>query len=94
MVIGAPGEKVGIDEKARERTMPTSVFGTQAIRTSEMDGYDYVEVRSRHDGKEGRPKSYGGLSGAGLWRVGLNVKGHEATWDGSADLCGVAFLEM
>lgn len=96
MIIGAPGEKATISEKDRERIMPTSIFGTMVARHTERAGFDYVEVRSKHDGKDGRPVSYGGLSGSGLWRVGLqlNTEKRTAAWDGTADLSGVAFLQM
>lgn len=34
-------------------------------------GFDYLEVKTRHGGRNGPPQSFGGFSGGGLWQVPL-----------------------
>jgi hypothetical protein len=92
-IFGAPGEQAAKDDVERQWEMPTGLYGhSETPAGSERDGFDYAELRTLHDGRDGRPRSYGGLSGSGLWRFR-----HDATsgqWDPKGELAGVAFYEV
>lgn len=93
-VFGSPGEQVAASEGEQQWLMGTGVFGSYAppVR-SERDGFDYAEIRTWNDGEDGRPVSYEGLSGSGLWRLGVNERNGAVVWDGSITLEGVAFYQ-
>lgn len=61
------------------------------------DGFDYVETVADPHNAEGLPKSYGGVSGSGLWKMTLEKKPgapiETATLGDAFALAGVAFYE-
>jgi hypothetical protein len=92
-VLGAPGEQVIPSAEKQEWSMGVGFFGsTGAPRRSERDGFDYAEIDA-WPSRDGRPRSYQGLSGCGLWRVGFVEGNGRLAWDGSIALEGVAFYQ-
>jgi hypothetical protein len=59
------------------------------------DGYDYVQINIDRTKYPSVPKSFGGISGSGLWEFPLfrNTNG-QIVWDGKSKLVGVAFAEI
>ncbi len=53
--------------------------------------FDYLEFEARYGGIDEPPRSFGGLSGAGLWQASLNRTPEGALTAGRPVLCGVAF---
>lgn len=54
--------------------------------------FDYVELPLTPKRVDGFPNKYGGISGAGLWRLGeANDADRTVTWTGTVSLQGVAF---
>ena len=93
-VFGSPGEQVAPSEAEQQWLMGTGIFASYAAPLrSERDGFDYAEIRTWNDGRDGRPQSYAGLSGSGLWRLGVRQQEGAVVWDGSLTLEGVAFYQ-
>lgn len=46
-------------------------------QTQELDGYDYFEFPVSAESRDGAPRSWGGMSGGGLWQVPLKQKGED-----------------
>jgi hypothetical protein len=66
-VLGATAEQAKLDEGV----MNTTAFGSRVIRKESRDGFDYLDHLIKREGRPWLPQSYGGISGAGLWRVDL-----------------------
>jgi hypothetical protein len=90
-VIGAPGEEVS--DTTAGRSMPMHLYPAGEVMDIERAGFDYVDLPARRE-RHGRPKSYGGISGSGLWRFGWtpSADGTRA-WDKRLSFEGVAFWE-
>jgi hypothetical protein len=93
-LIGAPGEEVqpptATDQEMSAHLHPVS---DEEVAKTDRGGFDYIEIRA-HYGSAGRPQSYRGLSGSGLWRIGwTRSPDRSGTWDETASLEGVAFFE-
>jgi len=93
-VFGSPGEQVTPSEAEQQWQMGTGIFasGASPVR-SERGGFDYAVIHTWNDGRDGRPQSYAGLSGSGLWRLGIRDQEGALAWDGSVTLEGVAFYQ-
>jgi len=71
-------------------------FVTTLSKQFQKDGFDYLET-TEGEGVAGLPKSYGGVSGAGLWRVILSKRPSAPITDAIIKdfaLAGVAFYEF
>ena len=63
-------------------------------RVFERGEYDFVDTVVRYDGKDTMPKSFGGISGGGLWKVDLEYSKQDGKWVHTRPvLCGLAFYE-
>ena len=92
-VIGAAAEQASFG--TNEAIMPTNLFASAIMSTTERDGYDYLDLAVRVGGRPGLPTSYGGLSGSGLWRYELarSEGTGRVTIVGRPTLEGVAFYQ-
>jgi len=94
LVLGAPGERVQARQEDQEWAMEVGLFGaTLEPQRAERDGFDYADIPAWH-GEAGRPQSFGGLSGSGLWRVGVEERDGAFAWEGSIALQGIAYFEI
>jgi hypothetical protein len=94
VLIGTPGEWVAWKQSERPDLMHAQVGASLIISrvraAYQRDPWDYVDL-SIHDRRgDNFPADYRGMSGSGLWRVGVEA-GNQLTWDSTAFLDGVAF---
>jgi hypothetical protein len=70
-----------------------TLIGSRVRSTHERRGFDCIDIALDNKLSDGFPVSYGGISGAGLWRVGTRF-GEKIAWpnDGPVELEGVAFF--
>jgi hypothetical protein len=69
-------------------------FGPSIPGRHERDGYDYVDVAVNLRLPD-VPQSFGGVSGGGLWEIGLSKTPSGAiSWDGKRRFRGVAFWQQ
>ncbi len=62
-------------------------------KTHQRDGYDYLDHIAKLE-LPGVPSSFDGVSGGGLWEVGLSMtKSGKISWDGRRHFRGVAFWQ-
>lgn len=96
-VVGAPGEFVTVvgrepDLGLTHFTVGVTLISSLKAATKTHDGFDYVELPLTPKSMEGFPKEYGGISGAGLWRLGeADAAARTVTWTDAVSLEGVAF---
>jgi hypothetical protein len=98
-VTGMVGEfsdvqrRVGADFGVIEGTAQVRAFLSPACDTHSRDGYDYIDPKANLN-LPGVPASFGGVSGGGLWQVGLSMgKSGEIQFDGRRYFRGIAFWE-
>jgi len=93
-VTGAPGE--WIEHGDMFSTLSVNTFFSGIDRVLDRRGFDYFELGLTHAGRPDLPRSYGGVSGAGLWQIPLakSQSSGEIGWDGTVSLEGVAFYEQ
>lgn len=96
-VTGMVGEfsTVEVDHEARiiQAGIGSRAFFTAIRDTHDRAGYDYFDVGAKLE-LPGTPFSFGGVSGGGLWEIGLTVaKSGDIVWDGKRQFRGVAFWE-
>jgi len=85
---GAPHE---LTEKSVLRGRPLTAYAlshmaVQYHSTRQRKGFDYIRLKTTH-GADGYPKEYGGVSGGGIWLLGLSEENKEP----QAILQGVVF---
>jgi len=81
------------DAETIEGTAHARAFLSAVCETHWRNGYDYVEPRARLD-LPGVPSTFRGVSGGGLWQVGLSMtKSGTVYFDGRRYFRGVAFWE-
>jgi hypothetical protein len=92
-IIGAPAEQSTFG--AREAILRITLFGSGVDNAVERDGFDYLDLSFNHEGRADLPRSYGGLSGSGLWQIAITMSAAtgEVSWPGQASLEGVAFYQ-
>ena len=72
-------------------TVGVTLISSLKAATKTHDGFDYVELPLTPKSMEGFPKEYGGISGAGLWRLGeADAAARTVTWTDAVSLEGVA----
>lgn len=69
------------------------IFGTEP-ELFERDGFDYMDLRSRRSLEPGTPSSFGGMSGAGLWRFSIARLPKSEMKPFDFQLAGVAFYQL
>ncbi len=96
-VHGTIGERTQeeIPQKGFEKVFGYSGFcGMTFVENSyEIDTFDYIEVMAEF-GEEVNPKSFGGFSGGGLWRVSLRMDAQGNLMAKEYILSGVIFYEF
>ena len=91
-VLGAPAEQSEFG--AKEAILKISLFASVVASAQIRDGFDYVDLSYFHDERPDLPRSYGGISGSGLWRLPISrAENGAVTWDGVVQLEGVAFYQ-
>jgi hypothetical protein len=78
IVSGAPDESKE-PGTLREKPLTTYTLSHMAVQYHSVrhrNGFDYFRMRTTH-GADGYPKEYGGVSGGGLWVLGMNPDTHE-----------------
>jgi hypothetical protein len=91
-VVGVAAEQGEFREE--DAIMPTTLFVAGILSSGTRGDLDYLDLAARRDGRPDLPRSYGGLSGSGLWRfeLGRGVEG-ELSLVGRPSLEGVAFFQ-
>jgi hypothetical protein len=70
------------------------LFGAvKNFREFEEGNTDLLEVEIDHAGSPRVPKSYGGVSGGGLWELHVELDGSLKVVEVNKRLCGVAFRQ-
>jgi hypothetical protein len=61
----------------------------------EMDGFDYIDLKANYNTKDELPKSFGGISGGGLWRVpmSMSISDINTLKLGEPELSGLVFYQ-
>ena len=91
-VLGAPGEQSEFGEK--EAVLRISLFASVVASAQIRDGFDYVDLSYFHEDRPDLPRSYGGISGSGLWRLPISkAESGAIAWNGEVQLEGVAFYQ-
>lgn len=90
-VLGATSEQANVEEGVMNMT----VFASTITGKDARDGYDYLDFRINREDRPRLPRSYRGISGAGLWRVDLRrlPNGDVVVPVGGVRLEGVAFYQ-
>ena len=92
-IIGVPDE--WSDFTGPEAVMKLTLFVSIVERARERGGFDYVDLGYYQKGKPDHLKSYGGMSGSGLWQFTVQRSpAGKLTWLGDARLEGVAFYQL
>lgn len=96
-VTGLVGELTTVDRQTESRTSTTHAVGralfTVVQQTHDYHGYDYFDMGA-HLELDDVPKTFGGVSGGGLWQVCLSRdKTGKISWDGKRYFRGVAFWQ-
>ncbi len=93
-VLGAPAERsvVGPDDAVLNLTL----FDTWEVKTNYTNRFDYHDLRFNRHRRPALPRSYGGISGSGLWQIPLmlNPGRGEIGWSWAIRLAGVAFYQL
>jgi hypothetical protein len=91
-VLGAPEEQSTFGEK--EAVLKISLFASVVASAQVRDGFDYVDLSYFHEDRPDLPRSYGGISGSGLWRLPISrAEGAAIEWSGELHGEGVAFYQ-
>jgi hypothetical protein len=69
------------------------IFGTEP-ELFERDEFDYIDLRSRRSLEPRTPRSFGGMSGAGLWRFSIARLSISEIKPFDFQLAGVAFYQL
>lgn len=95
-VTGLVGEfsRVPCGPAANESSAEARAFLSPLDESHRRNGYDYIDVRVKLN-LPGVPPNFGGLSGGGLWDIGLSMtKSGTVRFDGDRQFRGVAFWEL
>ena len=84
---------VDIKNKQLNAELVTRAFFGGVTQTHSIDGFDYYDTRADL-WLDGVPSSFGGVSGGGLWQIGLSIsKAGDISWDEKRHFRGVAFWQ-
>jgi hypothetical protein len=90
--IGAPAEQSRFGPK--EAVLRLTLFDSWTAQACERDGFDYLDVAFDHERRPDLPRSYGGISGSGLWQIPITTSASGSiSWTRSVRLEGVAFFQ-
>ncbi len=98
-ITGMVGEWTYTEVDHTQRTISgtprlQAFFGPSIPGRHERDGYDYVDVAVNSNLPD-VPQSFGGVSGGGLWEIGLSkTRSRIISWDGARRFRGVAFWQQ
>ncbi len=92
-MVGEFSEVHGPAEGIVEARIQGRAFFSLIQGTHHSDGHDYFDVGAKVD-LPGTPSSFGGVSGGGLWEIGLSQgRSGAILWDGKPRFRGVAFWQ-
>jgi len=82
-----------LETKTIEATAQARAFFSMVQQTHQRGEYDYLDLGAKLE-LPGVPSSFGGMSGGGLWEVGLAMaKSGTISWNGRRHFRGVAFWQ-
>jgi hypothetical protein len=90
-MVGAPSEHCGFVND--EFVMQTYVLGSTIANWTVREDFDYLDFAIKRKGRPKLVESYGGYSGAGLWRCGLQRMASGKVECTQYALEGVAFFQ-
>lgn len=100
MLVGIPGEGVtetGADLGFTRTKLAPGIAGeTRISKYFEDNGFDYLEAEVERNAQTKTPKSLGGMSGGGLWKVTISRKAEECSASFKVEdvtLAGVIFFD-
>jgi hypothetical protein len=96
-VTGMVGQFSEVQRRPEARTIEANVKGRAFFsvvhQTHWRNGYDYLDLSAKLELPD-VPSSFGGVSGGGLWEVGLSMtKSGTISWNGRRNFRGVAFWQ-
>lgn len=96
-VYGVVDEFSDVTVNQQERSLNAELVGRaffgRVTETHDREGFDYYDTGANLQ-LPGVPSSFGGVSGGGLWQVGLEIsKSGEYSWNGRRGFRGVAFWQ-
>lgn len=81
------------DRKIIEANVVGRAFFGGILETYQRNGHDYLDAGANLE-LTGVPASFGGVSGGGLWEIGLSMtRSGKISWDEKLHLRGVAFWQ-
>jgi hypothetical protein len=81
------------DRKIIEANVEGRAFFSGILETYQRNGHDFLDAGTKLE-LPGVPASFGGVSGGGLWEIGLSMtKSGKISWDEKLHLRGVAFWQ-
>jgi len=96
-ICGVPDEKTVVERHEEESILNKRYFmfcGVGSIYNTFMaGGYDYYDIRVKHDLSPIIPDSFGGVSGGGLWQIPLRRSSEQTIEPIEYILSGVAFYQ-
>lgn len=91
--MGAPGEAATWRTRRDLNMVLQGLMANPRVREFTKGGYDYVDSKE-YFGAHGFPKSYGGFSGGGVWKVYVYLDPETGERRERNILAGVAFYEF
>lgn len=96
-VTGMVGQFSEVQTRPAEGIVEASIqaraFFSGIQETHQREGYDYFDAGAKVE-LPGVPSSFGGVSGGGLWEIGLSMtKSGTISWGGKRYFRGVAFWQ-
>jgi hypothetical protein len=91
VLVGVPDE-MSI-HGASEDVLATRAIGCHTLLLHEHGGHKYVDLLFDRTKYHGLPRSFGGVSGGGLWIAEFETKDDSLNWTGRVCLRGVAFYQ-
>jgi hypothetical protein len=81
------------DRQIIEANVEGRAFFSGILETYQRNGHDYLDAGAKLE-LPGVPASFGGVSGGGLWEIGLSMtRSGKISWDEKLHLRGVAFWQ-
>jgi hypothetical protein len=93
VLIGVPDEMS--THGPSEDVLATRAIGCHTLHIYEKGEYSYVDLFFKRNQYEGLPRSFGGISGGGLWAAEFSLRDTslELEWTSRIALRGVAFYQ-
>jgi len=93
VISGAVDELTALDVSRKEYSIGHQCYGAGMPVFGEASGYDYFELRAQYNKDTITPRSFGGVSGGGLWRLKIGEGPGGYTIADHAKLVGVCYYQ-